>query len=56
MAAKSVREKPNLLIVGTPCTGKSTLAKAVCDRNQLRHISVGDYAKEHNFIEGLPFS
>jgi len=48
----SGRSRPNILITGTPCTGKTTLAAELASRTQLQHINVGDLAKQHNFFEG----
>eukprot|EP01059_Diplonema_ambulator_P028025 TRINITY_DN46732_c0_g1_i1.p1 TRINITY_DN46732_c0_g1~~TRINITY_DN46732_c0_g1_i1.p1 ORF type:complete len:189 (+),score=33.80 TRINITY_DN46732_c0_g1_i1:39-569(+) len=44
--------KPNVLITGTPGTGKTTLAKVVAEVTGLVHINVGEVVKENGFIEG----
>ena len=40
---------PNILITGTPGTGKTTLAKEVAEAGGLNYYNIGDLAKEHNF-------
>ncbi|CAF0731536.1 unnamed protein product [Brachionus calyciflorus] len=40
---------PNILICGTPGTGKTTLSKEVAQETCLNYISIGDLAKENNF-------
>lgn len=42
--------QPNILITGTPGTGKTTLSKELASVLGLRHISVSDFAKEHNLL------
>eukprot|EP00871_Galdieria_phlegrea_P000952 jgi/Galph1/1858/GphlegSOOS_G544.1 len=39
---------PNILIVGTPGTGKTTLANKLSDATGLETIEVGKFAEEHN--------
>lgn len=46
------RQRPNLLITGTPGTGKSTTASALAEATTFRHICVGDLVKEKNLHEG----
>jgi len=46
------RVLPNILITGTPGTGKTTLAQEISTGNQLNFISVSDYAKENDLISG----
>ncbi|EFH42638.1 hypothetical protein ARALYDRAFT_496171 [Arabidopsis lyrata subsp. lyrata] len=46
------RPKPNLLITGTPGTGKSTTASALAEATNLRYICVGDLVKEKNLHDG----
>eukprot|EP00163_Fabomonas_tropica_P011266 TRINITY_DN2190_c0_g1_i1.p1 TRINITY_DN2190_c0_g1~~TRINITY_DN2190_c0_g1_i1.p1 ORF type:complete len:176 (+),score=21.34 TRINITY_DN2190_c0_g1_i1:322-849(+) len=45
-------QKPNILITGTPGTGKTTLAARVASALGLRHVNVGEEARIHNFYEG----
>ncbi|CAL8101335.1 unnamed protein product [Calicophoron daubneyi] len=42
----STRTLPNILITGTPGTGKTTLAKAVAEKCYLHFLSVNEVAKE----------
>ncbi|CAH3156093.1 unnamed protein product [Porites lobata] len=46
------RTRPNILVTGTPCTGKSVLANEIAERTGLNHINVGDLAKQNNLFEG----
>lgn len=52
MASMGERSKPNVLITGTPGTGKSTLSVEVVEKTGLKHIDVGEVAKLHNFYMG----
>ncbi|KAG7606760.1 Adenylate kinase isoenzyme 6 [Arabidopsis thaliana] len=46
------RARPNLLITGTPGTGKSTTAAALAEATNLRYICIGDLVKEKEFYHG----
>lgn len=46
------RKKPNILITGTPGTGKTTMASALAEATQLRHINVGELVKQKNLHDG----
>jgi hypothetical protein len=46
------RSRPNILISGTPGTGKTTLSALVATRLGMRHICVGDLVKEQNLHDG----
>jgi len=48
----SGRTLPNILITGTPCTGKTTLASELASRTKYKHINVGDLAAQHNYFDG----
>ena len=45
--------EPNVLITGTPGTGKTTTAEAVAAAARLRHINVGDWVKEQELHAGF---
>ena len=49
MAAKSMRSKPNILITGTPGTGKSITSTEVAQKTGMNQVNVGDVAKTNNF-------
>merc|ERR1712226_1536616 len=44
---------PNILITGTPGTGKSTLAEELANRTGLNYVNIGDLAKENELFEGF---
>ncbi|XP_010456289.1 PREDICTED: adenylate kinase isoenzyme 6 homolog [Camelina sativa] len=46
------RLRPNLLITGTPGTGKSTTAAALAEATNLKYICIGDLVKEKNLHDG----
>lgn len=46
------RQRPNILITGTPGTGKTTTATALAEAVQLRHINIGDLVKVKNLHDG----
>ncbi|XP_057442526.1 adenylate kinase isoenzyme 6 homolog isoform X2 [Lotus japonicus] len=46
------RKRPNILVTGTPGTGKTTLSADLAEASQLRHINVGDLVKEKNLHDG----
>lgn len=46
------REKPNILITGTPGTGKTTTSVALAEAINFRHINIGDLVKEKNLHDG----
>lgn len=46
------RKRPNILVTGTPGTGKTTLSADLAEATQLRHINVGDLVKEKNLHDG----
>ncbi|TFJ82954.1 hypothetical protein NSK_005727 [Nannochloropsis salina CCMP1776] len=45
-------KRPNILITGTPGTGKTTTARYIAEATGLEHVSVGDVAKEKECFEG----
>ncbi|PKU65276.1 adenylate kinase isoenzyme 6 homolog [Dendrobium catenatum] len=46
------RMRPNILVTGTPGTGKTTTCSLLADATQLRHINVGDLVKTKNLHDG----
>lgn len=46
------RSKPNILITGTPGTGKTTLSEAVAKQHDFEHVNIGDLAKRHSLHTG----
>ncbi|KAG0491693.1 hypothetical protein HPP92_004734 [Vanilla planifolia] len=47
-----VRARPNILVTGTPGTGKTTTCSLLVDATQLRHINVGELVKAKNLHDG----
>eukprot|EP00794_Sanderia_malayensis_P009537 gene9537-10524_t len=52
MATERQRDYPNILITGTPGTGKTLLGKELASRTGLNYINVGDLAKQEELFEG----
>ncbi|KAJ1675492.1 factor activating pos9, partial [Spiromyces aspiralis] len=52
VATASRRKYPNVLITGTPGTGKTTTAELVEAATGLKQIIVGDMVKEHGLHDG----
>ena len=49
----SVRKsRPNILVTGTPGTGKTTTSFALAEATQLHHIIIRDLGKEKNLHDG----
>ncbi|CAA7390809.1 unnamed protein product [Spirodela intermedia] len=46
------RARPNILVTGTPGTGKTTTSSLVAEATQLRHINVGDLVKRKGLHDG----
>lgn len=46
------RKRPNILVNGTPGTGKTTMSTSLAEATQLRHINVGELVKEKNLHDG----
>merc|ERR1711976_406174 len=42
----------NILITGTPGTGKTTMAAEVAQRLGITHVNIGEIAKENNYYDG----
>ncbi|KAA8544006.1 hypothetical protein F0562_021817 [Nyssa sinensis] len=47
-----MRKKANILVTGTPGTGKTTMSSALAEATELRHINVGELVKEKNLHDG----
>jgi len=52
MASGITRTRPNILVTGTPGTGKSITCCEVADKTGYKHIDVGEIARENRFYEG----
>ncbi|KAH0746288.1 hypothetical protein KY285_007945 [Solanum tuberosum] len=46
------RKRPNILITGTPGTGKMTTTASLVVEIELRHINVDDFANEEKLTNG----
>lgn len=46
------RKRPNILVTGTPGTGKTTMATALAEATQLRHLNVGELVRQKNLHDG----
>ena len=51
-AAGEKRTKPNILITGTPGTGKSTTASEVAQKTGLKYTDIGEVAKIGQLYDG----
>ncbi|XP_072956985.1 adenylate kinase isoenzyme 6 homolog [Typha angustifolia] len=51
-AGDSRRSRPNILVTGTPGTGKTTTSSLLADAAGLRHVNVGDLVKEKELHDG----
>ncbi|KVI07462.1 hypothetical protein Ccrd_014163 [Cynara cardunculus var. scolymus] len=47
-----MRSKPNILVTGTPGTGKTTTSAAVAEATTLRHINIGDLVRDKKLHDG----
>ena len=45
-------KRPNILLTGTPGTGKTTTAEAAAERIGFTYLNVGDIVKAHKCFEG----
>ena len=46
------RQLPNVLVTGTPGTGKSTTCEQIAEATHLRHVNVGDLVKSQDLHSG----
>lgn len=46
------RSLPNILVTGTPGTGKTTTSEMIAEATGLEHINVGDIVKSKQLHEG----
>ncbi|BAF21365.1 adenylate kinase isoenzyme 6 homolog [Oryza sativa Japonica Group] len=46
------RTRPNVLVTGTPGTGKTTTCSLLADAVDLRHINIGDLVREKSLHDG----
>ena len=51
VSASDSRKRPNVLITGTPGTGKSITAEEVAGKTGLNHIDVGEVARRYECYE-----
>lgn len=47
------KRPPNILVTGTPGTGKTTTCEMVAQATGLRHVNVGDWVKEKELHSGF---
>ena len=47
-----MRSRPNILVTGTPGTGKTTLCEQVAAATGLRHVNIGDLVKAEQLHSG----
>lgn len=46
------RKIPNILVTGTPGTGKTTTSELIAEATGLTHVNVGDLVKQKQLHEG----
>lgn len=46
------RKQPNILVTGTPGTGKTTTCQQVIEAIGFTHVNVGDWVKQHELHSG----
>ena len=53
MPDTAVKIGPNILITGTPGTGKTATCSMVAEATNLRHVDVGDWVKTQELHSGF---
>ncbi|DBA00799.1 TPA: hypothetical protein N0F65_004704, partial [Lagenidium giganteum] len=48
----TTRRMPNVLVTGTPGTGKTSFCQMIAERTPLTHLNVGDLVKERSLHSG----
>ena len=48
----AARQRPNILVTGTPGTGKTTTCELLAAATGLRHINIGDVVKKEELHHG----
>ncbi len=48
----TTRSRPNILVTGTPGTGKTTTSDLIASTLGLTHLPVSDLVKEHSLHQG----
>ena len=52
MAGRITRTRPNILVTGTPGTGKTITCSEVADKTGYKHVDIGQVAKVNRYYEG----
>ena len=52
MSNKQARKLPNILITGTPGTGKTSLSENLANETGMKHIDVSSLIKEKSLHDG----
>jgi adenylate kinase len=52
MSAAPPRQSPNILVTGTPGTGKTTTCELIASATGLRHLNVGEMVKAQELHSG----
>eukprot|EP00551_Chaetoceros_affinis_P000295 CAMPEP_0203656558 /NCGR_PEP_ID=MMETSP0088-20131115/41972_1 /ASSEMBLY_ACC=CAM_ASM_001087 /TAXON_ID=426623 /ORGANISM="Chaetoceros affinis, Strain CCMP159" /LENGTH=239 /DNA_ID=CAMNT_0050517589 /DNA_START=75 /DNA_END=794 /DNA_ORIENTATION=+ len=47
MTDSTTRTRPNILVTGTPCVGKTAMASLIAERLQMYHVNVGEVIQQH---------